>query len=137
MKQQQATANIPLSDHYLSAEQLDFFYRLLSSWRQQLQNEHSEARQRMRCQNVIGSDIIDRSIKEHSTTMEVINYSRKRSLLDQVEAAMQRIENGTYGYCLLTDEEIGLDRLRSHPVATLSVESQELLERHRHRVLEC
>ncbi len=64
--------------------------------------------------------------------MEMINYRRKRSLLDQVEAALRRLGDGTFGYCLMTEEEIGFERLRSYPIATLSVESQELVERRRH-----
>ncbi|MFO7813435.1 MAG: hypothetical protein R6V21_10745 [Pelovirga sp.] len=119
-------------DHYLNDDQLDYFLRILTDWRERLQIEYNESRRRIRLQDERVGDIVDQSIKESGTTMEMINYRRKRSLLVQVEAALQRISDGTYGYCLMTEEEIGVDRLRSYPIATLSVESQELVERRRH-----
>lgn len=132
MNQQQNTA-LPSSqlNHYLSNEQLEYFQGILIDWRQRLQAEYRESRQRIRYQDERVGDIVDQSISENSTTMEMINYRRKRTMLEQVEAALQRIVDGSYGYCLLTDEEIGLERLRSYPIATLSVESQELVEQRR------
>jgi DnaK suppressor protein len=131
---QQQNSAIPLvhRSHYLSDEQLTYFPRTLTDWRKRLQVEYSESRQRIRHQDESGGDIVDQSIKESRTTMEMINFSRKRHLLEQVEAALQRMSDGSYGYCLLTDEEIGVERLRSYPIATLSVESQEVVERRRH-----
>jgi DnaK suppressor protein len=119
-------------DHYLNNDQLDYFLMILTDWRKRLQIEYNESRQRIRLQDERVGDIVDQSIKESGTTMEMLNYRRKRSLLVQVEAALQRISDGTYGYCLMTEEEIGVERLRSYPIATLSVESQELVERRRH-----
>lgn len=118
--------------HYLTDEQLNYFQRTLTDWHQRLQDEYNESRQRIRLQDERGGDIIDQSIKENKATMELINSRRKRHLLEQVEAALQRMIDGSYGYCLLTDEEIGFERLRSYPIATLSVESQEQVERRRH-----
>lgn len=133
MNQQQNTAlSFSHRSHYLTDEQLSYFKSILKDWRQRLQVEYSESRLRIRHQEERGGDIIDQSIKESRTTMEMINYSRKRTRLEQVEAALQRIVDGSYGYCLMTDEEIGYERLRSYPIATLSVESQELIERRRH-----
>lgn len=131
MKRQKAAANVRMSNHYLSAEQLEYFYRLLSVRRQQLQNEHSDFRQRIRLQDERVGDMIDQSVRESGTSMEMVNYRRKRSLLVQVEAALQRISDGTYGYCLLTEEEIGIERLRSYPMAALSVKAQEQMEQRR------
>lgn len=127
-------AALPLrhQDHYLDDDQLDYFQRTLTAWRQRLQVEYNESRHRIRHQDERGGDIIDQSIKENKATMELINSRRKRYLLEQVEAALQRMIDGSYGYCLLTDEEIGFDRLRSHPIATLSLESQKLVEQHHH-----
>ncbi len=133
MSMQQNIA-LPLrnQDHYLNDDQLGYFQRTLIDWRQRLQIEYNESRQRIRLQDERVGDLVDQSIKESGTTMEMINYRRKRTLLDQVEAALQRISDGNYGYCLMTEEEIGFERLRSYPIATLSVESQELVERRRH-----
>jgi DnaK suppressor protein len=130
--QQNAALPSRYQDHYLDDNQLDYFQRTLTAWRQRLQVEYNESRQRIRYQDERGGDIIDQSIKENKATMELINFRRKRHLLEQVEAALQRMIDGSYGYCLLTDEEIGFERLRSYPIATLSVESQELVERRRH-----
>lgn len=118
--------------HYLTDEQLNYLQRTLTDWHQRLQDEYNESRQRIRLQDERGGDIIDQSIKENKATMELINSRRKRHLLEQVETALQRMIDGSYGYCLLTDEEIGFERLRSYPIATLSVESQEQVERRRH-----
>ncbi len=119
-------------DHYLDDDQLDYLQRTLTAWRQRLHVDYNESRQRIRHQDERGGDIIDQGNKENKATMELINSRRKRHLLEQVEAALQRMADGSYGYCLLTDDEIGFERLRSHPIATLSVESQELVERRHH-----
>lgn len=133
MSMQQNIA-LPLrnQEHYLDDDQLDYFQRTLTEWRQRLQIEYNESRRRIRLQDERVGDIVDQSVKESGATMEMINYRRKRSLLDQVEAALQRISDGNYGYCLMTEEEIGFERLRSYPIATLSVEAQELVERRRY-----
>jgi len=130
--QQNIALSLRNQDHYLDDDQLDYFQRTLTEWRQRLQIEYNESRQRIRLQDERVGDIVDQSVKESGATMEMINYRRKRSLLDQVEAALQRISDGNYGYCLMTEEEIGFERLRSYPIATLSVEAQELVERRRY-----
>ncbi|MBW6510263.1 MAG: hypothetical protein K0A94_12070 [Desulfuromonadales bacterium] len=82
--------------HYLSKEQLDYFQNVLIVWRQELRTDYREARQRIRHQNERVGDIVDQSFTENSTTMEMINYRRKGTLLEQVEAALQRIVDGSY-----------------------------------------
>lgn len=124
--------SLSYQDHYLSADQLEYFYQTLSVWRQRLQAEYAEARLRIRTQSERVGDIIDQSIEDSTRTLEIINRNRKHHLLTQVDAAMQRILDGSYGYCQITEEEIGFDRLRAYPIATLSIDTQELIER-RHR----
>lgn len=115
--------------HYLSPEQLNNFYRLLSSWREQVQADYQMLRERIRNREENGGDIVDQSTTDNTKTMEMIQSDRKHLLLEQIDAAIRRIEDGSYGYCQATEEEIGLERLYAYPIATLSVIAQESKER--------
>jgi DnaK suppressor protein len=70
-------------------------------------------------------DLVDQSVKNMSREMTLVNAQRSRLLVAQINAALRRIEDGSFGYCLASGEEIGLKRLRAWPIATLSVEVQE------------
>ncbi len=115
--------------HYLSPEQLNNFYRLLSSWREQVRADYQMLRERIRHREENGGDIIDQSTTNNTKTMEMLQRDRKHLLLQQIDAAIRRIEDGSYGYCQATEEEIGFDRLHAYPIATLSVTAQESRER--------
>ncbi len=75
-----------------------------------------------------GGDLIDRSVQDRQKMMKYITSSRQEKTLAQVNAALRRLDEGSYGYCLASGEEIGLQRLQAYPLATLSVEMQEQLE---------
>lgn len=91
--------------------------------------EYTESRLRIRTQKERSGDIIDQSVKNHERMMEVINRDRKRHTITQIDAALNRIVDGSYGYCQVTGEEIGFDRLPAYPIATLSLIAQEQIER--------
>lgn len=123
-------------NHYLSNEQLHYFFRVLSDWREHLQRDYAESRLRIRSQEETGGDLIDQCTKDIVKTMEILQRNRKKDLLGLIDTALQRIADGSYGYCRVTDEEIGYERLRAYPIATLSIETQELLERRSYRQFE-
>ncbi len=74
-------------------------------------------------------DIADRASAETDRAIELRTRDRQRKLISKIEAALRRIEEGTYGYCEVTGEPIGLERLVARPIATMSVEAQERHER--------
>ncbi len=118
--------------HYLTPDQLEYFHQILCDWRQRLKAEYAESRLRIRTQEETGGDIIDRSTKDSARSLEMIQRNRKHRLITQIDAALQRIAEGSYGYCKITGEEIGFERLRAYPVAILSVTTQEKMEQHYH-----
>lgn len=117
------------TDHYLSEEERTYFHQVLTAWRKRILAEHAESRQRIRRQEERHGDIIDQSVNNHGRVMDIINRDRQQKTLTQIDHALDRLENGSYGYCQISGEEIGIERLRAYPVAILSVTVQEQLER--------
>ena len=118
---------------YMNQRQLDYFETLLKRWRTQLQQEAHEATREMREENVRAAELVEQSLSEYQRRMTLITHDRKNRLLAQIEAALLRIKDGSYGYCVETGEEIGLRRLLAYPAAFLLVEVQEARE-HRSRL---
>jgi len=117
------------SEPYMSSAQLDYFRGKLMDWRQVLIDERDETLRQLRDQThrEVG-DEIDRATREADQTLELRTRDRCRKLLHKIDAALARIDDGTYGYCEETGEPIGLARLEARPVATLCVEAQERRE---------
>nr|WP_320114719.1 TraR/DksA C4-type zinc finger protein [uncultured Desulfuromonas sp.] len=117
---------------YMNQRQLDYFESQLKQWRTQLQQEAHEATREMREENVRAAELVEQSLSEYQRRMTLITHDRKNRLLAQIDAALLRIKEGSYGYCIETGEEIGLRRLLAYPAAFLLVEVQEARE-HRSR----
>ncbi|WP_316347727.1 TraR/DksA C4-type zinc finger protein [Desulfuromonas acetoxidans] len=117
---------------YMSQRQLDYFEAQLKQWRTQLQQEAHEATREMREENVRAAELVEQSLSEYQRRMTLISHDCKSRLLAQIDAALLRIKEGSYGYCVETGEEIGLRRLLAYPAAFLLVEVQEARE-HRSR----
>jgi len=117
----------PESD-YMSAAQLDFFRALLTEEYKQLVGLASETLVHLQDNQSI-SDISDRATQEEERGLELRVRDRERKLLRKVQAALVRIEEGTYGWCKETGAAIGLPRLLARPTADLCVEAQQ---RHEH-----
>ena len=79
--------------------------------------------------NLTSADVVDQASSYTDKSLEMRTLSRSRKLIEKIEAALRRIKDGTYGYCLETGEPIGLKRLIARPIATLSIEAQEKHER--------
>ena len=115
-------------EEYMSAEQLDHFEQILASWKHELMNHVDETVHHMQDEAANFPDPNDRATQESEFGLELRTRDRERKLLRKINSALMRIEEGTYGYCEETGEEIGLKRLEARPVATLCLEAQERRE---------
>lgn len=114
---------------FMNDRQREYFRAKLLSWRDDILKEARETLQHLQEENQNHSDAADRATTETERTIELRARDRQRKLIAKIDAALQRIEDGTYGYCEETGEPIGLKRLEARPTATLSVEAQERHER--------
>jgi DnaK suppressor protein len=115
-------------ERYMSEQQLEHFRQILLAWKRELMEEVDRTVHHMQDEASNFPDPNDRATQESEFGLELRTRDRERKLLKKIDAALERIEDGTYGYCEETGEEIGLKRLEARPVATLSVEAQERRE---------
>lgn len=114
---------------YMGKGQLDHFRDILLSWKQDLMMEVDRTVSHMKDEAANFPDPNDRATQEEEFSLELRTRDRERKLIRKIDDALKRIEDGSYGYCLETGEEIGIKRLEARPVATLSLEAQERRER--------
>jgi DnaK suppressor protein len=114
---------------YLNPLQLEYFRQKLLRWRAELLAESSETLQHLKEESLLKPDLTDRASLETEAAIELRTRDRERKLIAKIDAALQRIDEGTYGYCEDTDEPIGIKRLEARPIATLCLEAQERHER--------
>lgn len=120
---------IQRGEQYMSREQLNHFRQILESWKQDLMVEVDRTVSHMKDEAANFPDPNDRATQEEEFSLELRTRDRERKLIRKIEEALKRIDDGSYGYCLETGEEIGVKRLEARPVATLSIEAQERRER--------
>jgi DnaK suppressor protein len=116
-------------EQYMNKEQLEHFGRILQNWKRDLMVEVDRTVLHMKDEAANFPDPNDRATQEEEFSLELRTRDRERKLIRKIDEALKRIEDGSYGYCLETGEEIGIKRLEARPVATLSVEAQERRER--------
>jgi len=116
-------------EQYMSRAQLDHFRMILQTWKRDLMREVDRTVSHMKDEAANFPDPNDRATQEEEFSLELRTRDRERKLIRKIEEALERIEDGSYGYCLETGEEIGIKRLEARPVATLSLEAQERRER--------
>jgi DnaK suppressor protein len=116
-------------EQYMSKEQTEHFRNILLSWKRDLMEEVDRTVTHMKDEAANFPDPNDRATQEEEFSLELRTRDRERKLIRKIDEALKRIEDGTYGYCLETGEEIGIKRLEARPVATLSIEAQERRER--------
>jgi DnaK suppressor protein len=116
-------------EQYMSKDQLDHFRLILQNWKQDLMLEVDRTVSHMKDEAANFPDPNDRATQEEEFSLELRTRDRERKLIRKIDEALQRIEDGSYGYCLETGEPIGVKRLEARPVATLSLEAQERRER--------
>ena len=115
---------------FMNARQQEYFRRKLLSWKSEILNELKETLQHLQEENQNHPDFADRATSEAERAIELRARDRQRKLIAKINAALVRLEEGSYGYCAETGEPISLRRLEARPIATLSIEAQERHERH-------
>ncbi|MCM2503666.1 RNA polymerase-binding protein DksA [Aureimonas altamirensis] len=114
---------------FMNDRQRDYFRKKLLAWKSEILRESRETLEALATENPNLADAADRASSETDRAIELRARDRQRKLIAKIDAALQRIEDGTYGYCEETGEPISLKRLDARPIATLSLEAQERHER--------
>ena len=116
-------------EEYMNDMQLEYFRQKLLSWKKELLVQSSDTLEELRQGGLNQPDDIDRASLETDKSIDLRTKDRARKLIVKIDQALERIEDGSYGYCEETGEEIGVERLIARPIATLCVEAQERHER--------
>ncbi|WP_454917192.1 RNA polymerase-binding protein DksA [Xanthobacter sediminis] len=114
---------------FMNDRQREYFRLKLLRWKDDILREARETLQHLQDENQNHPDLADRASSETDRSIELRARDRQRKLISKIDAALLRIEDGSYGYCEDTGEPISLKRLEARPIATLSVEAQERHER--------
>ena len=124
------TDYVPTEDEpFMNERQKAYFRSKLVNWKNDILKEARETLEALQQDNANLPDIADRASSETDRAIELRARDRQRKLISKIDAALARIEDGTYGYCEETGEPIALKRLDARPIATLSIEAQERHER--------
>ena len=115
-------------DKYMGPKHMLYFRNKLQHWREELIIESQETLEHLKSEIRDVGDEAERASRESDNILELRTRDRYRKLLKKIDEAMKRIEDGSYGYCEETGEEIGIDRLQARPIATLTVDAQERRE---------
>ena len=116
-------------DEFMNSKQKAYFRAKLVAWKNDILREARETLGHLAEESANHPDLADRASSETDRAIELRARDRQRKLISKIDAALQRIDGGTYGYCEETGEPIGLKRLDARPIATLSIEAQERHER--------
>ena len=116
-------------EEYMSPKQLEYFKQKLLRWRAELVEESESTISHLKEENWQEPDINDRATLETDAALELRTRDRYRKLVNKIDSALKRIADKSYGYCVDTGEEIGLNRLEARAIATLTIEAQEKHER--------
>ena len=115
-------------EEYMNPEHLAYFRNKLRDWRDQLVEESRQTMDNLRDEVRDVGDEAERATRETENSLELRTRDRYRKLISKIDKALRRIEDGSYGFCEETDEEIGVERLDARPIATLSLDAQERRE---------
>lgn len=130
------SAELDLTDYrpkddepFMNPRQREYFRRKLEAWKEDILRESRETLENLQEESQNHPDMADRASSESDRTLELRTRDRQRKLISKIDSAVRRITDGTYGYCEETGDPIGIARLDARPIATLSVEAQEMHER--------
>jgi DnaK suppressor protein len=116
------------NENYMCENHQEYFRRKLIKWRVELLAESQATIDNLRDEVRDVGDEAERASRETENSVELRTRDRYRKLLSKIDKAMKRIDEGIYGYCEETDEEIGLERLEARPIATMCLDAQERWE---------
>jgi len=114
---------------FMNERQRDYFRDKLLRWKEEILREARETLAHLQSENENHPDLADRASSETDRSIELRARDRQRKLIAKIDAALARLDDGTYGYCEETGEPISLRRLEARPIATLSIDAQERHER--------
>jgi len=117
------------TEPFMNPRQREYFRLKLLKWKEDILLEGKETLKNLQNESAQHPDIADRASDETDRSIELRTRDRQRKLISKIDAALKRLDDGSYGYCLETGEPISLRRLDARPVATLSIEAQERHER--------
>lgn len=121
---------VPSEDEpFMNDRQLEYFRQQLLKWREDILKESSETLKSLQEESLQEPDLADRASSETDWSIHLRTRDRQRKLIAKIDAALQRVEDGSYGFCEETQEPISLKRLVARPIATLSIDAQERHER--------
>jgi len=116
-------------EKFMNTKMKEYFRLKLTNWKNELLKESVQTLANLQKEeNTAKPDLTDRAAEEIERSFELRTRDRERKLINKIDSALRRIEDGSYGYCEETGEEINLKRLEARPVATLSLEAQEMHE---------
>ena len=116
-------------EDFMNPLQVEYFRQKLLRWRAELVADSSGTLRHLKEESLLNPDLTDRASLETERAIELRTRDRGRKLISKIDAALSRIDTGTYGYCEETEQPIGIRRLEARPIATLSIEAQERHER--------
>ena len=116
-------------EEFMNDRQVEYFRAKLIDWKTQILEQSKDTVKEMQADTRNIPDIADRASEETDRALELRTRDRQRKLVAKIDSALRRIDDGTYGYCEVTGEPISLKRLDARPIATLSLEAQEMHER--------
>ena len=117
-------------EKFMNPTMREYFRLKLLDWRDEILDETGETLEKLRNDTSPEPDLADRAAIETERAVELRTRDRARKLIAKIDAALERIEDGSYGYCEETEEPISIKRLEARPIATLSIEAQEQHERY-------
>jgi DnaK suppressor protein len=117
------------AEPFMNPRQREYFRFKLESWKDEILRESRETLDSLQEENQNHPDMADRASSESDRALELRTRDRQRKLIAKIDAALKRIDDGTYGFCEETGDPIGVARLDARPIATLSLEAQEMHER--------
>jgi DnaK suppressor protein len=116
-------------EEFMNPLQIEYFRQKLLRWRAELLADSTGTLRHLQEESLLKPDLTDRASLETERAIELRTRDRERKLISKIDAALQRIDGGTYGFCEETDQPIGIRRLEARPIATLTIEAQERHER--------
>jgi len=118
------------NEKFMNPRQIKYFKELLMTWKDDLLKESSNTLDHLKEESSNKPDNADRASIESERSLELRTRDRERKLLSKINKALKKIEDGTYGYCEETNQPISIARLKARPIATLSIEAQEMHEKY-------
>ncbi len=116
-------------EKFMNPVMIEYFRRKLQGWKEELLRDSNETIQDLQTESLHEADIADRASAETDRSLMLRTRDRERKLISKIDSALNRLDEGSYGYCEETMEPISLQRLEARPIATLSIEAQERHER--------